>query len=89
MSNLSIGNDSKQLNLRLDSFIRLYDEGFIWSEIELILKEYPDLNRRRFEDALNGVTGCVGTLGEFIFYVWDVKKAFQCVLGNRAELTEE
>ena len=59
-----------------------YKEGFTDSEIEELLKQYPNINREKFNNALMGIT-CMMIDKELIIYKSDVELALKCGLDNR------
>lgn len=58
-------------------------EGFTYSEIQLLLENYPSINREKFNEALMGITGLLID-EEFITYHDDVLLALRCGLENRS-----
>ncbi len=58
-------------------------QGFIESEVTTLLKEYPDINMDKFNDALMGVTGFITTDGDFLIYRDDIVLAITCGVENR------
>ena len=63
-------------------------EGFTYSEIQLLLKNYPSINHEKFNEALMGITGLLID-GEFITYHGDVLLALRCGLENRSPTSFE
>lgn len=59
-----------------------YKEGFIQSELEELLKQYPDINMDKYNDALMGIT-CMAIDGQAVIYHCDVAKAIICGIENR------
>ena len=59
-----------------------YKEGFINSEIEKLLSEYPNINMEKFYGAMRGNT-CMLKDDEIISYHCDVLTALRCGLENR------
>ena len=57
-------------------------EGFVQSEIDMLLKDYPDINRDEFNSALRGIT-CMEINGETVIYHCDIEKALCCGIENR------
>lgn len=64
------------------------EHGFIKSEIDELLKDYPNLNMDRFNDAMIGNT-CMVIDNEIIIYHCDVLKALRCGIENRGLTFEE
>ncbi len=59
-----------------------YREGFTDSEIKTLLKDYPDINKDRFDDALKGIT-CLVLENNVITYHCDIYYALLCGIENR------
>lgn len=59
-----------------------YKEGFIQSEIDEFLKDYPSIDMDRFNSALFGNT-CMVLNKEIITYHCDVLKALLCGIEKR------
>lgn len=57
-------------------------EGFSQSEIEALLIVFPDINKNKFNNALNDIT-CLQKNDETIIYHFDIEKAVRCGLENR------
>ena len=53
-----------------------HKEGFIASEIESLLKEYPKVNMKKFNEALSGITGMMID-GEFVTFHSDIENALR------------
>jgi hypothetical protein len=71
----SIGN-------KVYSFKTKHKEGFTDSEVEELLKDFPDINMDKFNDALMGNT-CMMRDGEIIQYHCDILSALRCGIENR------
>lgn len=56
--------------------------GFTSQEIEELLKNYPDVNMDKFNNALMGIT-CMMVDDELVIYHHDVELALRCGLENR------
>lgn len=67
---------------KLDNFKTKYEEGFTESEIDLLLKDFPNINKEKFYNALNGTTGIVKN-DEYLSYHCDIEKALVCGVENR------
>ena len=67
---------------KVNEFKTKYKEGFTDDEIELLLENFPSINRDRFNDALMGVT-CVQREGKLVIYPVDIRAALRCGLENR------
>lgn len=64
------------------SFKTKYKEGFVKSEIEELLKDYPDVNKEKFDDALAGIT-CMVKDENIVIYHCDIETALKCGVENR------
>lgn len=60
-----------------------HEEGFVQSEIDELLKNYPEIDMKRFNDALMGIT-CMLREKDVIVYHCDIEKALYCGLQNRS-----
>ena len=56
-----------EIGTKVYNFKTKYEEGFIKSEIDTLLKEYPNINIDKFDSALFGIT-CFRKNGEEIIY---------------------
>jgi len=59
-----------------------YKQGFIQDEIEDILKNFPNINMDKFNNALNGIT-CIMEDDNMIIYHCDIETALKCGIENR------
>ena len=57
-------------------------EGFVQSEIDMLLKDYPDINLDKLNSALRGIT-CMMVDNETVIYHCDIEKALCCGIENR------
>lgn len=64
------------------SFKTKNKEGFVQSEIDALLKEYPEVNMDKFNNALRGNT-CMMLDNEIVMYHCDIEKALICGIENR------
>jgi len=64
------------------SFKTKYPQGFINSEINELMKDYPDMDIEKFYDALKGIT-CMVIEGHTIIYHCDVENALRCGIEKR------
>lgn len=64
------------------SFKTKYKEGFTNKEIEELLKDFPDINKDKFNNALRGIT-CMVMNKEIITYHCDIELAIRCGTENR------
>jgi len=71
----------------LEEFIYNYptenEQGFLDSELEIVLEKYPDINKEKVDNALMGNTGQISNKGKFINYHHDVLKAVIAGIENR------
>ena len=70
------------------SFKTKYKQGFIQSEIDELLEEFPNINMEKFNNALMGNT-CMVKNDEIIQYHCDIEKALYCGMENRNLRNEE
>lgn len=59
-----------------------YEEGFTDEEMKELLKDYPNINMDKFNDAMYGNT-CMLKEGKLINYHCDVLTALRCGTENR------
>lgn len=59
-----------------------HEYGFVKSEIEDILNNFPEMNMEKFNSALFGNT-CMIIDNEIITYHCDIEKALYCGIENR------
>lgn len=80
--------DKKAFNRKLYNIVYNYptksEYGFIASEQEELLKQFPNINMDKYENALTGITCMMDeeTKG-FIIYHCDILTALYCGLENR------
>lgn len=67
---------------RVNNYPTKHEEGFISSEIDELLKEYPNIDKEKFNEAINGVTGIIKG-NEFITFHCDVELALKCGMEKR------
>jgi len=77
-----------EIRKKVNEFKTKNKSGFIKSEIEEILKDYPGINVDKFNDALLGIT-CTKVDGELVIYHCDIDKALRCGIENRGLTQEE
>lgn len=65
------------------SYKTKYPQGFVASEIEELLKSYPDIDMKRFDDAMMGNTCMVSPDNQAIIYHCDIEKALLCGIEKR------
>lgn len=79
----------KEIEDKVYNYKTKYKQGFIESEIEEILKEYPGINMNKYNDAMMGNTCMVDKNDGLIIYHCDIVKAIICGLENRDLRFEE
>jgi hypothetical protein len=72
----------KNIREKVYSFKTKNKEGFVQSEIDSLLKDYPDINMDKFNSALMGIT-CMRINDETVIYHCDIDKALRCGVENR------
>lgn len=75
--------DYEQLKQKIYNYDTKYKEGFIWDEIEKLLKEFPNINKEKFNKALEGNTCLLKDDKYVIYYPYDILIAVRCGLENR------
>ena len=63
--------------------------GLIEAEIQDVLKDYPDCNMEKYNDAMMGNTCMVNDDKEIINYYCDVYSAILCGVENRDQTLQE
>lgn len=61
---------------RVKTYPTKHEEGFTPSEIDELLKEYPNINMKKFNEATSCLTGIM-IEGEFITFHCDVELAIK------------
>jgi len=61
---------------RVNTYPTKHKEGFIKSELDELLKEYPNIDMKKFNYSMMGHTGSIID-GEFIVYHCDVEAAIK------------
>jgi len=74
--------DKNSIQYKVYNFKTKYQQGFIKSELEELLKEYVGINMDKFNDALMGNT-CMLIDNNVIMYHCDIEKALTCGMENR------
>ena len=64
------------------TFPTKHKEGFVQSEVDQLLRDYPDIDIEKFNSALMGNT-CMVKEGEIVQYHWDIEKALLCGIEKR------
>jgi hypothetical protein len=73
---------------RVSNYPTKHKWGFIQSEIDDLLKEYPNINMDKFNEALMGNT-CMIIDKEVINYHCDIELALHCGMENRSPKAHE
>ncbi len=68
---------------KVTAFKTKHNNGFIQTEIDMLLKDYPDIDMDKFHMALLGVT-CLEIDNETIFYHCDIIYAIRCGIENKS-----
>ena len=72
----------ESIRKRVYEFKTKNKEGFVQSEIDVLLKEYPNINMDKFDSALMGIT-CMQINNELVIYHCDIESALRCGIENR------
>jgi hypothetical protein len=72
----------KSIESKVYNYKTKYKEGFIKSEINDLLKDYPDINMDKFDEALYCIT-CININGEIVIYHSDIYIALINGIENR------
>lgn len=78
----------KTLSSKVHNFDTKNKEGFVQSEIDELLKDYPDINMDKFNDALMGIT-CMRIDDEMVIYHVDILLALKCGIEDRNPTSTE
>ena len=73
---------------RVNGFKTKYKEGIVQEEIDELLKDYPNINMDKFNDALRGIT-CMVIEGKGVIYHCDIELALKCGVEDRKPRTWE
>lgn len=73
---------SKEIQDKIYSYKTKHKEGFLQTEVDTLLIDYPDINMDKFNDALMGNT-CMLKDGKIVQYHCDIYKAIICGIENR------
>ena len=79
---------SKEIQDKIYSYKTKHKEGFLQTEIDTLLIDYPDINMDMFNDALMGNT-CMVKDGKIVQYHCDIYKALICGIENRGLTVNE
>jgi hypothetical protein len=67
---------------RVNTYPTKHKEGFIKSELDELLKEYPKIDMGKFDEAMMGNT-CMVKEGQVIMYHCDIELAIRCGIEKR------
>jgi hypothetical protein len=67
---------------KVKNFKRKNEIGFTISEEKELLKEFPGIDMRKYNNALNRIT-CIEIDGEIILYTHDIINALYCGIERR------
>jgi len=81
--------EQKELENLVYNYKTTHKQGFLFSEEMEILKQFPDINIDKYNDAMRGNTCQMDEKGGFIIYHCDVFHALLCGLENRDLTLEE
>jgi len=73
----------------INNYKTRYSAGFIKSEMEEILKEFPEINMDKYNDAMLCHTVQISETNETIYYHTDFRTALYCGVENRDMTTLE
>lgn len=73
----------KELEDKIYNYPTKYPEGFVKTEIDTLLKDYPNINMDKFDDAMMGNTCMMSENDGLIIYHCDILKALLCGIENR------
>jgi len=79
---------SKEIQDKVYTYKTKHKEGFLQTEIDTLLIDYPDINMDMFNDALMGNT-CILKDGKIVQYHCDIYKAIICGIENRGLTVNE
>ena len=72
----------EQINTLVYDYPTKHERGFIWSEQQDLLKQFPNINMDKYYDAMKGNTCQMSTDG-IISYHCDIVTALLCGIENR------
>jgi len=73
----------KEVYERVYGYKTKYPQGFIESEINDLLKDYPDIDMDKYNDAMMGNTCMISPDNQTIIYHCDIEKALLCGIEKR------
>lgn len=66
----------------VEEYSTKHEIGFTKKEIDDVLKIFPNINKSKFNNALNGIT-CQVVDGETVIYHCDIELALRCGIEDR------
>lgn len=75
--------DNLKLQDKVYNYPTKHKEGFIQDEIDTLLKDYPNIDMDKFNDAMMGNTCIFSEEDGFIIYHCDVLTALRCGIEKR------
>ena len=81
--------NNKELRDKVYNFKTKYEEGFTDNDVKELLKEYPDVSMKHFNDAMMGNTCLLKNNSEVVMYHCDILAALKCGLEKRQLYTHE
>jgi len=76
-------NETENIREKVYNFKTKNIQGFIKTEIDTLLKDYPNINMDMFDDALMGIT-VITVNKEIVIFHCDIEKALRCGIENRS-----
>lgn len=70
------------LQQKVDNYPTKYRQGFTYAELMALVKEFPHMDKDKFEVAMDGNT-CMVIDDQVIYYHCDVLTALRCGIGKR------
>lgn len=80
--------EKDKITKTVNRFKTKYKEGFIYSEIKLLLKQFTKVSYKKFNKALGAIT-CIYLHQEVVIYKHDVTKAIDLCMKKRTIKLEE
>jgi hypothetical protein len=70
------------LSEKINNYPTKHKEGFIKSELDELLKDYPNIDMNKFNEAMMGNT-CMVKEGQVVMYHCDIELALRCGIEKR------
>ena len=70
------------LSEKINNYPTKHKEGFIKSELDELLKDYPNIDMNKFNEAMMGNT-CMVKEGQVVMYHFDIELALRCGIEKR------